>query len=259
MSQTRRLRRESARLQAQQRLRRSQAAAHRRSGRRLRHWRDLPGILFQRKALAVIAALALAAIIAVPVFAPGATPVTPTPEVEPTAAATAVAERIPRLYEQPPSTYLKPQSSFSGSIRTQRGNVNVSLNHQEAPDAALNFFFLSREGLYNDGKVLRIEPGKWVELGAVQPDGSTSPGYSMPLPGPATTPRLGSLVAFDRGEGMGSEFAILLTDSPITDAVVHSFGRVTDGLDIVRQLQAGDRLSTIRMSEFEPPEATPTP
>lgn len=257
MSQTRRLRRESARQQAQHRLRRTQAAARRRPGRRLRHWRDLPGLLFQRKALAVIAALALAAIIAVPVFAPGATPTTPTPEAEPPPAETPVTG--PRLYTQPPGTFLSPQSTFSGSLRTQRGAIGINLSHREAPEAALNFFFLSREAFYNTAKVLQVEPGKWVQIGGVQPDGSTSPGYSMPLSSSSETPRVGSLVVFDRGEGMGSEFAILLTDNPQTDAAVHPFGRVTDGLDIVRQLQVGDRLTGVRIAELEPPEPEPSP
>ncbi len=258
MSQTRRLRRESARHQAQLRLRRSQTAARRRS-RRPRHWRNLPGLLFQRKTLAVIAALALAAIIAIPVFAPGAPPVTPA-DVEPTAEPLATAVPPNRVYENPPSMSLNLSSRYGATIRTSRGQIGGELSHLVAPAAANNFYFLARERFYDSARVLSVEPGKWVAIAGVQPDGTTtSPGYSVALEPSGQPPRIGSLAVLDRGDGMGSEFVILLTDGPETDAALHVFGRLNDGLDIARLLRVGDRISSIRVSELEEASGASTP
>lgn len=256
MSQTRRLRRESARQQAQQRLRRTQTASRR---RRPRRWRNLPGMLFQRKTLAVVGALALAAFIAIPVFAPGAPPVALPADVEPAVEPTPTALPTNRVLEAPSDITLTPGGRYGFSIRTGRGTIGAELNPLAAPTASNNLYGLGRQRFYDNAQVLRVEPGKWVELGAKQPDGSTSPGYSLPLEPNREPLRVGSLVVIDRGEGMGSEFAILLTDNPETDATLHVFGRVNDGLDVARLLKTGDTITTIRTSEIEAPEAAGRP
>src|SRR5207244_6270217 len=115
-----------AREQAQQRQRR--VLARRRKPRRPPIWKRMPGVLWQRKTLMVIAAIALAGIIAVPIFASGAiNPATPTPT--PAVDTTPTPEPTPvqvRKYEAPPPMQLEPVK-HQATISTSRGTIKAEL------------------------------------------------------------------------------------------------------------------------------------
>ena len=250
MSLTRRARRESARQQAQLRLRRLQARSHRR--RRSWSWRGLPRLLWQRRTLAVVAALALAAIIAVPIFATGAPPATQTPdaEVSPTPGPTA------KIYAGAPASVLREGSRYTATIQTAKGPLSVELYADAAQTAVNNFVFLARDNYYTSSTVTRADQNQRIQIGGR--DGQAGPGYVVPLAsaGGARPPRLGSLVAVDQGGGMGSEFAILLAD-PIAGQADHVFGRITSGLDVARQLQAGEKIQQVVVQELEAGSTVP--
>lgn len=248
MSLTRRTRRESERQQAQLRLRRRQVATRKRRARP-RAWRDLPHLLWQRKTLAVIAALALGAIIAIPVFAPGAPLPTTTPDPQPVAPPTAATEAL--RFDQPPPFVLETGSRYAATIQSSKGIFEAELLADRAPDAVNNLVFLARNQFYTQAQVTKVDPGQRVELGG-QEQGGASVGYTIPLSPTNEQPAMGSLVAINKGGGMASEFAVLLSD-PLPDHGATVLGRITGGLDVVRQLRQGDRIQSVRIQEITGP------
>jgi peptidyl-prolyl cis-trans isomerase B (cyclophilin B) len=253
MSQTRRLRRESAREQAQQRQRR--LLAHRRKPRRLPIWRRLPSVFWQRKTLAVIVSIAFAAVIAIPIFASGAiNPATPTPV--PTLDTTPTPEPTPvqaKRYDAGPPMRLEPVK-YEAAINTSKGNIKAELFPDDAPAEVNNFVFLSRDQFYiAKTMVAKTEPGTLVEMGAQTADPSANPGYVVPFDRGARPVRLGSLVAVDHGGGMGSLFGIVLSDAPDPARFGPVFGRVTEGLDVARRLAPNDSISNVTVIQTDLP------
>jgi len=182
---------------------------------------------------------------------------TPVPE-QPAAGATArsnVADLPPAeradYYQQKPDITIDTGKTYRATIQTNKGDIVVSLNAKAAPEHVNNFIFLSNEGFY-DGLIFhRVEPGFVIQGGDPLGAGQGGPGYTIPgefslkhVEGALAMARLADAVNPDR-ESSGSQFYITLAPTEFLDGEYSVFGKVEEGMDVVRSIQVGDTINQI--------------
>lgn len=148
------------------------------------------------------------------------------------------------------------------TIDTNRGTITAELYDAEAPGTVANFEKLANEGFYDGVKFHRVIPEFVVQggdpLSRDLPEGdrrigSGGPGYTIKCEtkGNPHTHELGSLSMAHAGKDTGgSQFFIVLSE-PNTRHLngVHTvFGKVTGGLDVVKQIKANDVMNSVRVA-----------
>lgn len=193
---------------------------------------------------------------------PSATPST-TPTATPTFGPTGTpsADGVYRTYTSAPPMTINETGKYEALIRTERGDIRIELLPASAPGYVNNFIFLARNRFY-DGLTFHRVVANFVAQGG-DPLGNSQggPGYNL-------DPELNS-IPFDEGiismaaggQGVsGSQFFITLSPQPsLKDSGFAAFGRVIEGLDVVKALtqrdptrQAqppGDRILSVQIIE----------
>jgi len=188
--------------------------------------------------------------------------VTPTPEATVDATATAEAEATPsttetpfavKHYTEPPPMTIDPAKSYSATIRTDKGSIQVELFAKDAPNTVNNFVFLAREGYYNDVPFHLVYPDFYVQTGDPTGTGTGGPGYDIPKEPnsqPFVVGTLGGVAGTGEEKGNGSQFFIVLQPSKqFETGDFWPFGKVTQGMDVVQQIAQGDKILGIDITE----------
>jgi peptidyl-prolyl cis-trans isomerase B (cyclophilin B) len=143
-------------------------------------------------------------------------------------------------------------------IDTDRGTVVIELYPKSAPKTVDNFETLVKKGFYNGLTFHRVVPDFVVQGGDPDGTGTGGPGYTVPaeigekhLRGSVATARLGDDVNPKR-DSSGSQFYICLQPQPALDGQYTVFGGVISGMDVVDQIQKGDKMKTITLSSTPP-------
>ena len=144
-------------------------------------------------------------------------------------------------------------------VDTDRGTVVIELYPKAAPKTVENFETLTKKGFYNGLTFHRVEPDFVVQGGDPDGTGRGGPGYTVPaeigekhLRGSVATARLGDDVNPQRASS-GSQYYICLKPLPGLDGQYTVFGGVISGMDVVDQIQKGDKMKTIKLAT-EPPK-----
>lgn len=145
-------------------------------------------------------------------------------------------------------------------IETNKGQITIELYEDKAPITAGNFIDLIERGFYNGLKFHRYEPGFVIQGG--DPRGNGTGGFVDPQTGQERRIRLevspelkhgdAGAVAMARSNNPDSascQFYITLGPAAFLDMNYAVFGRVTDGMDVVKQLRAGDSMSSVTLTE----------
>jgi len=177
-----------------------------------------------------------------------------TPTAEATVDATATAEATPgatetpfvvKHYAAPPPMTIDTAKSYSATIKTDKGSFQVELFAKDVPNTVNNFVFLAREGFYNDVSFHYVQPDFSVQTGDPTGMGTGGPGYELAKE-PSSHP-------FEEGTlGMvnGSQFFVVLQPSPqFEKGDFWPFGKVTQGMDVVRQIAQGDKILSVEITE----------
>lgn len=149
-----------------------------------------------------------------------------------------------------------PQVKF----KTSRGEIVLELFENEAPNTVANFISLVEKEFYDGLKFHRVLPNFMAQggcpLSKTDPAraGSGGPGYNIDCEAYRKDARRhfsGSLSMAHAGKDTGgSQFFITHLPTPFLDkevqpTSVHTvFGRVVEGLDVVRALQKGDTIES---------------
>ncbi len=147
------------------------------------------------------------------------------------------------------------------TFETNRGTIVAELYDGEAPKTVANFEKLANSGFYDGVKFHRVIPGFVVQGGdpyskggehAKGPVGSGGPGYTIPdeLVGNPHKHVEGALSMAHAGANTGgSQFFIVLSESSTRhlNGVHTVFGKVTDGIDVVKQIKGNDVMNTVRV------------
>ena len=133
-------------------------------------------------------------------------------------------------------------------IHTDRGNMTIKMFEDDAPNTVANMISLIEKGYYDGLNFHRVIPDFMIQGGCPQGTGTGGPGYNFD--DECTSERrhdsAGILSMANAGPRTnGSQFFITHAPTPHLDGKHTVFGRVTDGLEIVQEIQQGDVMDKV--------------
>lgn len=148
-----------------------------------------------------------------------------------------------RQFESPPQRCIEDGVDYAATMTTSAGAFTIDLLEDAAPGTVNNFVVLARYGYYDGDDFHRIIPGFVVQGGdpVGQPPGTGDPGYDFAdeLPDSVEEYVEGSVAMANSGPATnGSQFYIYLGPNPLPGPTFSLFGQVTDGLDVVKEIEA---------------------
>lgn len=137
----------------------------------------------------------------------------------------------------------------TATIETNKGTIKFTLYEDQAPITTANFIKLAGEKFYDGLKFHRYEKGFVIQGGCPYGTGTGSSDKKIPLEvSPSLKHGEAGAVAMARSSDPNSascQFYITLGRADFLDNNYAVFGRVTEGLDIVNEIRAGDVMSTV--------------
>lgn len=130
------------------------------------------------------------------------------------------------------------------------GTIRLELYPGKAPKTVENFVKLAREGFYEGTTFHRVIPGFMIQGGDPNTkdrdprnDGRGGPGYTIPDERNDLKHTRGAvaMAKTSRPNSAGSQFFIVVKDSPHLDGNYTVFGRVVEGMDVVDRIVAVER------------------
>jgi peptidyl-prolyl cis-trans isomerase B (cyclophilin B) len=148
------------------------------------------------------------------------------------------------------------------TFETNRGTIVAEMYEADAPKTVANFEKLANEGFYDGVKFHRVIPDFVIQGGdpyskggehAKGPVGTGGPGYKIPdeLIGNPRKHDEGALSMAHAGANTGgSQFFIVLSEKNTRhlNGVHTVFGKVVEGMDVVKQIQANDVMNSVRVA-----------
>jgi cyclophilin family peptidyl-prolyl cis-trans isomerase len=126
-------------------------------------------------------------------------------------------------------------------LSTTKGDITLELFEDQAPQTVANFITLVKQGFYDGVAFHRVIPMFMAQGGERAGDGTGGPGYAIRCECYSPDARMhfrGSLSMAHRGRDTGgSQFFITFMPTPHLDGKHTVFGRVTDGIDVLAELQ----------------------
>lgn len=151
-------------------------------------------------------------------------------------------------FHEYPETAIEPGINYSARLQLNIGEVVIQLFPDSAPLAVNSFVFLARSGWFDTNQIHRVIPEVLVETGDPSGTGFGDPGYFYGVESdPALTFDSPGMVAITSAgpSTNGSRFFITFTPLPELDGSHTIFGRVVEGLDLLRELSERDPLDNI--------------
>ena len=190
-------------------------------------------------------------------------PETPTPTVTPTPDPNATPTPSPEPTKAPLRFTAAEQvvdaatKTYKATIKTDKGEVVITLYADKAPNTVNSFVFLAQRGFFDGIKFHRVVADFVVQTGDPTGTGSGGPGYETEQEKTDLTNKRG-FVSMARAAGstkFGSQFFINLKDNPALDtdapnqARFYPFGEVTSGMDVVARIAQGDVIRSLTITE----------
>lgn len=141
-----------------------------------------------------------------------------------------------KMYTTPPPMTIDPTKEYTATLKTDAGDIVVSLAVQETPITVNNFVFLAREKFYDGTIFHRTIKGFMIQGGDPDGTGMGGPGYKFadePFTGEYTR---GTLAMANAGPNTnGSQFFIMHADNPLPPNYT-IFGHTISGLEAVDKI-----------------------
>ena len=143
-------------------------------------------------------------------------------------------------------------------LKTDKGDIMIELAYQRAPLTVGNFVGLAEGTMdafkgkrYFDGLIFhRVDPGYVVQTGDPNGDGTGGPGYEFPneIAGDLRYGAEGVVGMANAGPNTnGSQFFITMKPVPPLNGGYTIFGKVVEGMDVVKLLAKGDKLVKVEI------------
>jgi peptidyl-prolyl cis-trans isomerase B (cyclophilin B) len=134
-------------------------------------------------------------------------------------------------------------------MQTNKGTIRIELDEENAPITTANFVELIEKGFYNGLTFHRHVPGFVVQGGDPSGNGTGNSGKTIKLEtsGKYKHDSAGT-IAMARSSDPNSascQFYFTLAAAPHLDEGYATFGKVTEGLDVVQQLRQGDKMESV--------------
>ena len=134
------------------------------------------------------------------------------------------------------------------------GTITIELYPDMAPNTVANFVNLIEEGFYDGLTFHRSVPGFVLQGGDPNGDGTGGPGYTIKGEFSSngytqnTLSHTRGVISMARSrdnDSAGSQFFIVLDDSATysLDGLYAGFGRVTEGMDIIDEIVANEKIA----------------
>ena len=159
---------------------------------------------------------------------------------------------VARQYSSYPDMTIDPTKTYTATIKTNRGDIELDLFAAEASKTVNNIVFLARDGYYDGLTFHRVIPGFVAQGGCPHGTGTGGPGYKFEdeTQGNPNKHETGSLSMANSGPNTnGSQFFICHEPQPHLDGKHTVFGKVTNGMNVVLNLEQGDFIEEIVISE----------
>ena len=182
-----------------------------------------------------------------------------------------------KQWSEMPAMIIDPTLSYTAVIKTEKGDITLKLLPDVAPITVNNFVFLACKGFFDNLTFFRVVqepqppsiPRAFVQAGDPSGRGvadaiAGGPGYFIPTEINDHKFLKGTVGMASRGLGtpaVGSQFFIVLEDSPELDGQYAAFGEVVAGFEVLKQLTPripksdappGDKILTISIQEGPP-------
>jgi len=143
---------------------------------------------------------------------------------------------------------------MSAEIHTSKGIMKVEFYEADAPKAVKNFQDLAKKGFYDGLNFHRVIPNFMVQGGCPDGTGAGGPGYKIDceLDGENQYHDKGVLSMAHAGRNTGgSQFFICHSrdNTAHLDRNHTCFGKVVDGLEVIDQIEQGDKIEKIVVAE----------
>jgi peptidylprolyl isomerase len=151
----------------------------------------------------------------------------------------------------------KPQQNFAdqeikklagarAAIQTNKGVIELEFFPQAAPLTVLNFMRLAQKGFFDGLLIHRVVPNFVIQAGDPRGDMWGSPGYSIRSEFSRLRYTRGMVGMASAGpDTEGCQFFVTHSDQPHLDGRYTIFGRVSSGMEVVDELQVGDRMERV--------------
>ena len=157
-----------------------------------------------------------------------------------------------KQYSAPPAMTIDESKSYSATLKTNHGDINIDLFASKAPVTVNNFVFLARDGFYNGVIFHRVIPSFMIQGGDPTGTGRGGPGYQFQdeFDPSLVFDREGILAMANAGPGTnGSQFFITCAPTPHLNKAHPIFGEVTGGQDVVQTIVAVPQNSSNRPND----------
>lgn len=153
-------------------------------------------------------------------------------------------------WSTPPTMRIDPEKDCRALMKTDRGNIELELYPQHAPQTVNNFVFLIEEGFYDGVTFHRVIGDFMIQGGDPTGTGSGGPGYQFrdEIKGNPLRHETGVISMANAGPNTnGSQFFITHSPQPHLDGHHTVFGKVTAGQDVVDAIRQGDRIVSVEV------------
>jgi peptidyl-prolyl cis-trans isomerase B (cyclophilin B) len=139
-------------------------------------------------------------------------------------------------------------------IHTDKGDMTIEFYHADAPNTVANFIKLAESGYYNGLTFHRVIPDFVIQGGCPNGTGAGGPGYKIDceLTGGNQYHDRGVLSMAHAGRNTGgSQFFICHSrnNTAHLDRNHTCFGKVVEGVDVIDQIQMGDKMTSVEIVE----------
>jgi len=152
-------------------------------------------------------------------------------------------------YSAPPEMQIDTSKNYVATFVTEKGDVVCELFAADVPQTVNNFVFLAQEGFYDGVTFHRVIPGFMAQGGDPTGTGRGGPGYSFEDEFSSHKHGTGALSMANAGpDTNGSQFFITYAPQPHLDGKHSVFGQLTEGMDVLSEIENGDVIKTIDIS-----------
>ena len=137
------------------------------------------------------------------------------------------------------------------TIETEKGTIRIELFEDKAPITAKNFIGLASSGFYNGLTFHRVEKGFVIQGGDPNGDGTGGSGKTIPLEINPELKHVKGTLGMARSQdpdSASSQFYITLDEVPLLDGNYAVFGKVIEGMDVVENIEVGDKMTKVTIN-----------
>ncbi|MEI9919219.1 MAG: peptidylprolyl isomerase [Bacteroidota bacterium] len=133
-------------------------------------------------------------------------------------------------------------------VKTSKGDIVMQLFIEEAPGSVVNFVQLVKTGYYNGKFFHRVVPNFVIQTGCNRGDGFGSEDYSIRSEFSQRKYKTGSVGMASAGKDTeGTQWFITHSPTPHLDGKYTIFAEVVSGMDVVHQIEVGDKIIEARL------------